>query len=147
MKIILRQDYPQLGKMGDVVTVKDGYARNYLIPRSIAYHAIPGKLRALEEEKQQKVMRDKKDLRTAQQRSTDLEKLSVSISVKVGEGDRLFGSVTSQDIANALKEMKFDIDKRTIELDEPIKALGKYSVPVKLHSDVKSSIKVWVIKE
>lgn len=147
MKIILRQDHEKLGKVGDIVDVKDGYARNFLIPRSIGYAATTGNLRALEEEKKQHVDRQKKDLRSAEKLAAELEKLSVTLKMKVGEDEKLFGSVTSQMIADAVAEKGFTIDKRTIELDETIKALGIYTVPVKLHPTVSGNLKVWVVRE
>ncbi len=147
MKVILRQDFETLGKIGEVVNVKDGYARNYLIPRSIAYRATASSLRALEEENKQHGRQENKQLKVAEKLSVELEKLSVTIPMKVGEDDKLFGSVTSQMIADALKEKGFTIDKRTIELEEPIKTLGIFEVPVKLHSKVSARAKVWVVRE
>jgi large subunit ribosomal protein L9 len=147
MKIILRQDHDKLGKIGDVVDVKDGYARNYLIPRKIGFLAGPGSIRALEEEKKQHVDRAKKDVRNFQKLATELEKLSITLKVKVGEDEKLFGSVTSQMIADALVEKGITIDKRIIDLEEPIKALGIYTVNIKLHTDVMGKVKVWVVRE
>jgi large subunit ribosomal protein L9 len=147
MKIILRQDHDKLGKIGDVVDVKDGYARNYLLPKKIAYMATSGNLHTLEEEKKQAVQRQEKELHQAEKLSTDLEKLSITLKVKVGEDEKLFGSVTSQMIADALKEKGISMDKRIIELDEPIKALGIYTVNVKLHTNVTGKVKVWVVRE
>lgn len=147
MKVILRKNFDQLGKVGDVLSVKDGYARNYLIPRGIAYQATAGNIRSLEEEKKQILKRDAKELEAAQNLSVELEKVSVTIPVKVGEEEKIFGSVTTQMIADALKEKGFDIDKRKIEITEPIKALGIYSVSVKLHSSVVAAVKTWVVRE
>jgi large subunit ribosomal protein L9 len=147
MKIILRQDHDKLGKIGDVVDVKDGYARNYLIPRKIGFKAGPGSLRALEEEKKQLVDRAKKESRNAQKVAAELEKLSITLKVKVGEEDKLFGSVTSQMIADALVEKGITVDKRIIDLEEPIKALGIYTVNMKLHPEVTGKVKVWVVQE
>jgi large subunit ribosomal protein L9 len=147
MKIILRQDFETLGKLGDVVVVKDGYARNYLLPRNIAYKATSSSLRTLEEEKKQRTHQEQKQFKEAEKKGTDLEKLSVTIPMKVGEDDKLFGSVTSQMIADALQEKGFVIDKRVIELEEPIKTLGIFEVPVKLHSKVTAKAKVWVVRE
>jgi large subunit ribosomal protein L9 len=147
MKVILRKNFGQLGQIGDVVVVKDGYARNFLIPRQIAYTATPGNLRALEEEKIQMAKKESKELEDAQTLLTELEKLSVTIPVKVGEGDKIFGTVTTQMISDALKEKGYDIDKRKIEITEPIKALGIYSVNVKLHHDVNAVVKTWVVRE
>ena len=147
MKIILRQDHEKLGKIGEVVEVKDGYARNFLIPRKVGYIATAGNLRALEEEKKQQVTHQQKELRQAQKVATELEKISITLPMKVGEDDKLFGSVTSQMIADALKEKGFVLDKRLIELDESIKALGIYTVPVKLYTGVEGKLKVWVVRE
>jgi len=147
MKVILRQDYEVLGHIGDTVEVKDGYARNYLIPRDIAYAATPGALQALEEEKKQFARRQEKAKKTAENLATTLGSVSVTLKMKVGEEDKLFGSVTSQMIAEQLSAEGITIDKRCIELAEPIKALGVYEVPVKLHPQVGSQIKVWVVAE
>jgi len=147
MKVILRKNYDKLGKIGDVVEVKNGFARNFLIPRQIAYTATPGNLRALEEEKVQLAKKEEKELQSAQLLSAELEKVSVTIPVKVGEEDRIFGTVTTQMIADSLKEKGYDIDRRKIEISEPIKSLGIYSVNVKLHHDVTAVVKTWVVRE
>ena len=147
MKIILRQDHDKLGKLGETVEVKDGYARNYLIPSKIAFAATKGNLHALEEEKKQLEERSKKDLRNAEKLVVELEKLSITLQVKVGEDEKLFGSVTSQMIADAMKEKGITVDKRIIDLEEPIKALGIYTVNVKLHTNVTGKVKVWVVRE
>ncbi len=147
MKIILRKNYDQLGKIGDLVEVKDGFARNFLLPRQIAYIATKGNIRALEEEKLQLVKKEVKELDLAKLLAAELENVSITIPVKVGEEDKIFGSVTSQMIADALKEKKYDIDKRKIDLEEPIKALGIYSVNIKLHSEVNAVVKTWVVRE
>jgi len=147
MKVILRQDYSQLGKMGDVVEVKLGFARNFLIPRNIAYEATESSLRRLEEEKKQGDRRMAKEQKTAQAVADQLVKTSVTIKMKVGEDDKLFGSVTSQMIADSLVEKGLTLDKRLIALEEPIKALGIYDVPVKLAAGVSGIVKVWVVRE
>src|ERR1041385_1012292 len=147
MKIILRQDHDKLGKLGDLVEVKDGYARNYLIPRNIGFAATKGNLQALEEEKKQHAERGKKELRQAEKMAAELEKISITLQVKVGEDEKLFGSVTSQMIADALKEKGVTVDKRIIELEEPIKALGIYTVNLKLFANVIGKVKVWVVRE
>jgi len=147
MKVILRQDYSQLGKIGDVVEVKLGFARNFLIPRKIAYEATESSLRMLEEEKKQNERRTAKEQKTAQAVSDQLTKISVTIKMKVGEDDKLFGSVTSQMIADSLVEKGVTLDKRMIALEEPIKALGIYDVPVKLAAGVAGIVKVWVVRE
>jgi large subunit ribosomal protein L9 len=147
MKVILRKDYEGLGGIGDVVVVKDGYARNYLIPRNIAYRATASSLRTLEEEKKQHHRQELKQLKDAEKIAVEIEKVSLTIPMKVGEDDKLFGSVTSQMIGDALKEKGFTVDKRHIELEEPIKTLGIFEIPVKIHSKVIAKTKVWVVRE
>lgn len=147
MKVILRKNFDQLGKIGEIVDVKDGYALNFLLPRQIAYLAQEGNIRALEEEKKQLIKKEAKELELAQKLSTELEKVSVTIPVKVGEEDKIFGSVTTQMIADSLKEKGFEIDKRKIEISEPIKSLGIYSINVKLHHEVTAVVKTWVVRE
>lgn len=147
MKVILRQDYEPLGKVGDVVEVKDGYARNFLIPKKIVYPATPGSIKAVEEEKkrlQAKLQREKK---SAELLATELEKVSVTIPVTVGEEDRIHGTVTTEMIASALLQKGYEIDRRKIELDEQIKTLGIYNAKIKLHPEVTATVKVWVVKE
>lgn len=147
MKIILRQDVEKLGYYGDIVEVKDGYARNYLIPKGFALPATKSAIKMMEEEKKQKQFKINKEKRQAEEFAKKLEGVSVTITVAVGEGDKLYGSVTSQMIHEQLEKQGIELDKRAIQLEEPIKALGVYSVPVKLHRDVTASIKVWVVKE
>jgi large subunit ribosomal protein L9 len=147
MKVILRKNFDQLGKVGDVVSVKDGYARNYLIPRGIAYQATAGNIRSLDEEKKQILKREAKELESAQTLAAELEKVSVTIPVKVGEEEKIFGSVTTQMIADALHEKGFEVDKRKIEITEQIKALGIYTISVKLHPSVTAAVKTWVVRE
>ena len=147
MKIILRQDHETLGKLGEVVDVKDGYARNFLIPKRIGFQATPGNLRALEEEKKQNAAKQQKEINTAKKLAEEIEKISVTLPMKVGEDDKLYGSVTNQMIAEALKEKGFTIDKRHIEMDDSIKALGIYTVNVHLHTGVDGKVKVWVVRE
>lgn len=147
MKVILRKEHEKLGQIGALVDVKDGYARNFLIPRGLAYPATEGSMRALEEEKKQAEQRVAKELKGSEKLASDLEKVSITLQMKVGEEEKLFGSVTSQMVADALKEKGYEIDKRIIDLEEPIKALGIYSVPVKLHANVTAKVKVWVVRE
>lgn len=147
MKVILRKDFEQLGKIGDLVDVKEGYARNFLFPRQIAYLATKGNLAALQEEKKQVVKKEAKELELAQGLATELEKVSVTIPVKVGEEDKIFGTVTAQMISDALQEKGFSVDKRKIEINEPIKSLGIYSISVKLHHKVEAVVKTWVVRE
>jgi len=147
MKVILRQNLEVLGKIGDVVDVKDGYAQNFLFPRGIAYAAVKGNISALEEEKKAIEKRNQQELKAAESFAAELENISVTIPVQVGEEDKIFGTVTTQMIADALKEKDHDIDKRKIEIEEPIKALGIYAVNIKLHPSVSAKIKVWVVRE
>lgn len=147
MKVILRKNFDQLGKVGEIVNVKDGYARNFLIPRGVAYQATQGNIRALEEEKKQIHKREVKELEEAQKLAAEMEKVSVTIPVKVGEEEKIFGTVTSQMIVDSLKEKGFDVDKRKVEITEPIKSLGIYSVAVKLHTNVTATVKTWVVRE
>ena len=147
MKIILRQDYDALGKMGDMVTVKDGYARNFLIPKQIAVLANQKNMKILQEERKTFERQQNKDKKQAEGLAKELEKVSITATVSVGEEDRVFGSVTAQTIADLLKEKGYDIDKKKIHLDEPIKALGIYTVSLKLHQDVDANVRVWVVKE
>ena len=147
MKVILRKNFEALGQIGDVVDVKRGYALNYLIPRKIVYSAQAGNLKALEEEKKSVARKSAQELKAAESLSVELEKVSVTIPVQVGEEDKIFGSVTTQMIADALKEKGYEIDKRKIEIEEQIKTLGIYSVNVKMHTSVSAKIKVWVVRE
>jgi large subunit ribosomal protein L9 len=147
MKVILRQNFEPLGQIGDIVDVKDGYALNYFLPRKIAYAALKGNLRALEEEKKTAVKKTEQELLDAETLAAELEKTSITIPVQVGEEDKIFGSVTAQMIADALGEKNYKIDKRKIELEEQIKTLGIYNVNIKLHPKVSSKIKVWVVRE
>ena len=147
MKVILRRNFDQLGKVGDVVAVKDGYARNYLLPRQIAYQATKGNILALEEEKKQILKKEAKELDLSQKLANEIEKISITIPVKVGEEDKIFGTVTNQMIADSMKEKGYDIDKRKIEITEPIKSLGIYSVTIKLHPSISAIVKTWVVRE
>jgi large subunit ribosomal protein L9 len=147
MKVILRQDYEPLGKVGDVVDVKDGYARNFLIPKKIVYPATPGSIKAVEEERKRLQAKLQRERKSAELLATELEKVSVTIPVEVGEEDRIHGTVTTQMVADALLEKGYEIDKRKIELDEQIKTLGIFTAKIKLHPEVTAQIKVWVVKE
>jgi large subunit ribosomal protein L9 len=147
MKLILREDVENLGKVGDVVVVADGFARNYLLPRGFGVKASTRSLKEIEHQKkliQARMDRQRKD---AQVLAGSLESVSCTIRRKTGEEEKLYGSVTSRDIELALKEEGLSIDRKRILLEEPIKKLGMYTVPVKLHADVMGSIKVWVVKE
>ncbi|MEO8564426.1 MAG: 50S ribosomal protein L9 [bacterium] len=147
MEIILRQAVENLGKPGDVVTVKNGYARNYLLPRGFAFEATPGNLKRISLERGRLEAAENERIGSATELAKRLEEVQLTFSARVGEEGKLFGSVTSADIAEQLTSQGFHIEKRLIDLHEPIKALGVYRVPVKLHADVKPEIRVWVIKQ
>jgi large subunit ribosomal protein L9 len=147
MKLILRENHDKLGKTGDVINVKDGYARNYLIPRKIAYIATKGNLVVLEEEKKQRELKHQKEIKSAQSLAVEIEKVSLTMPVQVGEDDKLYGSVTSQMISDSLKEKGYNIDKKQIEIEDPIKVLGIYSVNVHLASGIDAKVKVWVVRQ
>jgi large subunit ribosomal protein L9 len=147
MKVLLRQDHEKLGTAGEIINVKAGFARNFLIPKGFALVATKQNIKRYENEKKQMSWRKEKEKRVAEELAKTLENLSCTITVQVGDEDKLFGSVTSQNIAEALEAQGHTIDKRKILLEEPIKSLGIYSVPIKLHSDVEAKVKVWVVKE
>ena len=147
MEIILRQAVENLGKPGDVVKVKPGYARNYLLPRGLAYEATPGNLKRIQQERDRLEAAENTRRETAQRLAEKLEQVSLTFSARVGEEGKLFGSVTTTDIAQQLEAQGFHVEKRQIDLHEPIKALGVYRIPVRLHADVKPEIRVWVIKQ
>ncbi|MCD6521547.1 50S ribosomal protein L9 [Candidatus Calescamantes bacterium] len=146
MKVILRENISKLGRIGDVVDVKPGYARNYLFPRGLALPATEGNLKKVEEEKRIREKKEEKIKEEARNLARKLQKKSITIPVQVGEEEQLFGSVTAQDIANALVQEGFPIDKKHVVLEEPIKALGIYNVEIKLHPEVSTTIRVWVVK-
>jgi large subunit ribosomal protein L9 len=148
LKVILRQDIDKLGAAGEIVTVKPGFARNFLLPRGFAFEATKANLHQIEEDKSRAEARSRRDYLEARRRAAKLEGISLTFHAKAGEESKLFGSITSGDIADRLNEqgLDFQVDKRSIELDEPIKALGVFSVPLRLHADVKPEVKVWVIK-
>ena len=147
MKVILTEGLDNLGQAGTVVDVKDGYARNYLIPRNLALVASKGNMKVYEELKRQKEARNTRAQREAVALSKKVEKASCTIPVAVGKEDQIFGSVTGQHISEHLAEQGFEIDRRWIELDEPIRALGVYDVTIRLHAEVRATVKVWVVKE
>jgi large subunit ribosomal protein L9 len=147
MNIVLQKDVPALGNAGQIITVKDGFARNYLIPQGLAMKADKSALKMIEEKKRTQLLREEKVVRDAKKFAEELSKVSLTVKVQAGEEDKLFGSVTSQDITDLLKEKGIEIDRRKIMLEEPIKALGAYQIPIKLHSAVIVNIKLWVIKE
>lgn len=146
MQVILKAHVEKLGDEGKLVVVANGYARNYLIPRKLAIQATEKNRRSLEHEKRLTIDHDAKEKREAEKFAGELANLSCTITMQAGENDRLFGSVTSLDIAAALEEQGVEIDRRKIILDEPLKELGVFTVPAKIHADVTAEIKVWVVK-
>jgi large subunit ribosomal protein L9 len=147
MKIILRQDMDDLGLEGDIVEVADGYARNYLIPKEIAFKATTQNVKLMETQKRKIEVRRLKAKEDAERIKEELAGISVTISQKAGEEDKLYGSVTSMDIAGHLEKQGVTIDRRKIALDKPIKSLGEFDVPIKLYPEVTGAIKVVVVRE
>jgi large subunit ribosomal protein L9 len=147
MEIILRQAVENLGKPGDVVTVKNGYARNFLLPRGFAYEATPGNLKRISQERGRLEAAENERVQSATELAKRLEEVQLTFSARVGEEGKLFGSVTSADIAGQLAEKGYTIDRRKIALDDPLRSLGEFHVPIKLHREVTSHVKVTVKSE
>jgi large subunit ribosomal protein L9 len=147
MKVILREDVKNLGHMGEVVNVSDGYARNFLFPKKFAVEANTKNLKEFEHNKKVIIERATKLKESFKSIADKLSSLSLTIKAKTGEDDKLFGSVTNMNIAEALASEGFDIDKKKIIIDEPIKRLGEYSVTIKLHHDLSTEVKVQVVQE
>lgn len=147
MKVILTEDIPQLGAAGELISVKDGHARNYLVPNGKAVRATTQNLKNLEHQKRQVREKLNKLVKEGRNLSEKIESVSCTIAKAAGEEDKLFGSVTTADIQNSLKNEGIEIDKKKIILSEPIKKLGIFSVPVKIHPEVTATLKVWVVKE
>lgn len=147
MEVILKQDVEKIGRAGAVVKVKDGFARNFLIPRNFAVPLTSENLKKLENEKQKRQLQLEKEKKEAQLLKDKLAALSLTIPVLTQEDEQLYGSITNQEISNALKEEGIEVAKNLIVLTEPIKALGIYEIPVKLHSEVTATLKVWIVKK
>lgn len=147
MEVILQEDIVSLGKAGDIVKVRDGYARNFLFPRKKAVEADPKNLNQLEHHKKAIAARQLKVKKGAEELSKKISALSITISREAGEEDKLFGSVTTKDIADALRNEGVVIDRHNIQIEQPIKQLGIFDVVVKLHSEVAGTVKVWVVKK
>ena len=147
MEVILRQAVEKLGHPGDIVKVSPGYARNYLLPRGFAYEATPGNRKRIERERARLEQAEEVRRGSAQELAAKLEQVSLTFSARVGDEGKLFGSVTSSDIAHQLEAQGHHVEKRQIDLHEPIRALGVYRVAIRLHADVRPEIKVWVIKQ
>jgi len=148
MKVILQQDVKKIGQKGEVVDVAEGYGRNYLIPRGLAVEASAGNLRQVAQQKQAESKKAKRELNDAQKTEKILQVEALTVKAKVGEGGKLFGSITTQDITDQLRrQFPVEIDKRKVELKEPIKSLGEHSVVVKVHPKVHVPITVKVVAE
>ena len=147
MEVILREYVENVGGPGDVVKVADGFARNYLLPRKLALQATPGNLKHVQHERKKVDAREADEKALAEALAARLAGVECVIARKVGENDLLYGSVTSADIAESLAGQQFDVDKRTIQLADPLKRLGEFSVPIKLHREVTANVKVRIIAE
>jgi large subunit ribosomal protein L9 len=147
MEVILKEDVAKLGTRGDVVKVAEGYGRNFLLPRKMAIEASSGNKKVIEQMKAANVRRSAKEKTQAEELSKQFDGVSVSFTRKSGENDQLFGSVTSGDIADALEKKSFHIDRRKIQIHEPLKTLGEFTIPIKLHKDVTAHLKVVIEKD
>ena len=147
MEVILKEDVPKLGHRGEVVKVAEGYGRNYLLPLKLAIEATAGNKAVIEQMRQSAVRRSAVEKADAEALARQLEAVSLSFQRKAGEKDHLFGSVTSSDIGEALAQKGFNIDRRRIQLSDPLKSLGEFDVPVRLHRDVTSRVKIVIEKE
>lgn len=147
LEVILREDIKTLGKAGDMVRVKPGYARNYLLPQGLAYEATDGNKKRIAAESKARAVKSESEKTEAASLAARLGELTVIITGKAGEGDRLFGSITGSDIADAMAALGHKIDKRKIDLDHPIKTLGQHTVGLRLHPEVVAAIQVSVVQE
>jgi large subunit ribosomal protein L9 len=147
MEVILKEDVAKLGSRGDMVKVAEGYGRNFLLPRRLAIEATSGNNKVIEQMRAASVRRSAKEKAQAEELSKQFDGVSVSFQRRSGEHDQLFGSVTSGDLADALAKKGFNIDRRKIQLHEPLKTVGDFTVPVKLHKDVTAHLKVVIEKE
>jgi large subunit ribosomal protein L9 len=147
MEVILRETIDTLGRAGQVVKVADGYARNFLLPRKLAYLATPGNLKVIEFERQSLVRKDAKQQGDAEKLKEMLDNVEVSVTRKVGEQKVLYGSVTNSDVADELAKKGFDIEKRKIHMDDHIKEIGEFDIPIRLFKDVTATIKLKVVPE
>ncbi|HEX6803885.1 MAG TPA: 50S ribosomal protein L9 [Terriglobales bacterium] len=147
MEVILKEDVAKLGSRGDVVKVAEGYGRNFLLPRKLAIEATAGNKKVIEQMRAAALRRSAKEKAQAEELSKQFDGLSVAFQRRAGEHDQLFGSVTSADLAEALEKKGFNIDRRKIQLHEPLKTVGEFTVPMKLHKDVTAHLKVVIEKE
>ena len=147
MRIILKEDIEKLGNKGDIIEVADGYARNYLIPKGLALAVTRGNMRLIEEEKKRFLKQREKEIKSAEEISEKLASLEIEIYKKAGENDVLYGSVTSSELADLLTDKGFEIDKKAIIIEEPIKRLGVHYFEVRIHNEIKARVRVVVKKE
>ncbi len=147
MKVILKEDIERVGKRGEIVDVSDGYARNYLIPKKLAVPATPSNLKAFQNEEKLRKMKADREKTKAEKLANKIKNISITIAVKTGEDDKLFGAVSSVDILSALKEKGIELQKGMIRMEESIRSLGTHYVPIKLHPEVEAKLKVEVVKK
>ena len=147
MEVILREDVERLGRAGDIIKVKDGYARNFLIPRGFALKVTPQNLKVIESQRKRQKIQEEEELKKIQALADRLANASCTVAMAAGDDDKLFGTVTHADIADALRQEDIIVDKKDIVFDEEIHRLGIYSFKVKLHPDITPSVKLWVVKK
>ena len=147
MKLILIQNIEKLGSIGDVIDVKEGYARNFLLPLKKAKAATPGNMKLLDAQKKKEALEDARKVEAASAIANRLSNLSLTISMEAGEEDKLFGSVTNDMISDRLKEEGIEIDKKDIAIEDPIKKLGVYQVTARIHPKVKANLRIWIVKK
>lgn len=147
VEVVLTQNDPKLGKRGDVVKVSHGFAHNFLIPNGKAKLATSSSLKGFEKEKEREAAREAKDLAQARELAQKISGLSLTLELSVGEGDKPFGSVTSHEIAQKLQSQGLAVEKKEVQLSEPIKQLGTFQVPIKIHPEVSAKLKLWIVKK
>jgi large subunit ribosomal protein L9 len=147
MEVILTQDVENIGKTGSVVKVKDGFARNFLFLKNLAMPVTSGNIKNLEQEKLRRLQREQKSKKAAEELKSKIAALSLTIAVLTQENEKLYANITAQEVQKALSDEGYEIDKKVILLEEPIKALGIYQVPLKLHPEVDGEVKVWIVKK
>ena len=147
MEVILSKDIDALGKLGEVVKVKDGYARNFLIPRKLAYIATASNLKRIEQQEKNRKIQDEKNKKEAEELADKLSKASCTVSVEVNDLDKLYGAISEADVVKALEVEGFTVDKRTIVIENPIEELGIFEIGVHLHPEVTAKIRLWVTKK
>ena len=147
MEVILTQDVAGIGKSGAVVKVKDGFARNFLLLKNLAMPVTAGNMKNLQEDKARRLQKEEKAKKTAEELKVKIAALSLTIAVLTQENDKLYANITAQEVQKALSDEGYEIDKKAIILEEPIKAVGIYQVPLKLHPEVSGEVKVWIVKK